>query len=337
LVSAHSPLTPYLRRVHRGGIEAPSVAGEGMVARFNLLTHLSLSDPISKTAAASIAVALVVMGIKAAAYWVTGSAALYSDALESIVNVVTAIAALITIGISAKPADSDHPFGHHKAEYFSAVLEGALIIVAALLILEQAYGAWLQPQALTHPLGGMLINGLATVINAAWSWFLITRGRQWRSPALVADGWHILTDVWTSLAVLAGLAFAWLTGWAWLDPLLAALVAINILWTGYRLTMGSLSGLLDEAVSPDIQKQIHDAIKSNGGGAHQVHDIRTRHAGRATFIEFHLVVPGDMTVRESHAICDRLEDALEATIPGSDVTIHVEPDHKAKVAGAVEI
>ena len=147
----------------------------------------------------------------------------------------------------------------------------------------------------------------------------------------------MLTDVWTSLAVLLGLILAALTGWQWLDPLLAALVALHILWTGYRLTMGSLSGLLDEAVSPDIQAQIHAAIKANGGGALQVHDIRTRHAGRATFIEFHLVVPGRMTVRESHAICDRLEVGLESTIPGADVTIHVEPDNKAKDDGAVEI
>jgi cation diffusion facilitator family transporter len=303
-----------------------------------MFKHLKLpTDQISLAAAAGIVIALVVMGIKYIAYWITGSVALYSDALESIVNVVTAVAALVAIQVSSRPADSDHPFGHHKAEYFAAVLEGALIIVAALLILNQAFAAFQHPPAVTHPIGGMVINAIATLINAVWSKFLITKGRAWRSPALVADGWHVLTDVWTSLGVLLGLALAWLTGWLWLDPVLATLVAIHILWTGYRLTMGSLSGLLDEAVSPDIQAQIHAAIKSNGDGAHQVHDIRTRHAGRATFIEFHLVVPGDMSVRESHAICDRLEDALESTIPGSDITIHVEPDHKAKASGAVEI
>jgi cation diffusion facilitator family transporter len=293
-------------------------------------------DAISTTAAVSIGVAVLVMAIKSLAYWVTGSVALYSDALESIVNVVTAAAALIAIRVSNAPADSDHPFGHHKAEYFAAVLEGALIVVAALLILDQAVRAFWAPREITSAPLGFAINAVATALNAGWGWFLITRGRTWRSPALVADGWHVLTDVWTSLGVLAGLMLAQMTGWQALDPLLAALVALNILWTGYRLTMGSLSGLLDEAVSPDIQRQIHEAIKANGDGALQVHDIRTRHAGRATFIEFHLVVPGNMTVRESHAICDRLEYALEEQVAGADVTIHVEPDHKAK-PDAVEI
>jgi cation diffusion facilitator family transporter len=275
--------------------------------------------------------------IKYAAYALTGSVALYSDALESIVNVVTATAALIAIRVSSLPADSDHPFGHHKAEYFAAVLEGALIIVAALLILHETVAAVRNPRGIENAMSGLVVNGLATAINAAWASFLISRGRAWRSPALTADGFHVLTDVHTSLGVLLGLVLAAATGWSWVDPALASLVALNILWTGYKLTMGSLSGLLDEAVSPDIQRQIHAAIKTNGDGALQVHDIRTRHAGRATFIEFHLVVPGRMTVRASHAICDRLEEALEAAIPGADVTIHVEPDNKAKDEGAVEI
>ena len=294
-------------------------------------------DPLSRAAAASIAVALLVMAIKGAAFWVTGSVALYSDALESIVNVVTAIAALIAIRVSAQPADSSHPFGHHKAEYFAAVFEGALIVIAALLIMSEAYQSLVHPRPLANIGLGFLVSGLATAINAAWGAYLIRRGRAWRSPALIADGFHVMTDVWTTLAIIAGLILAAITGWQWLDPLLATLVALHILWTGYQLTLGSLSGLLDEAVSPHIQGQIQDAIKANGDGALQVHDIRTRHAGRATFIEFHLVVPGRMTVRESHAICDRLETALEAEIPGADVTIHVEPDHKAKDDGAVEI
>lgn len=297
----------------------------------------SAADPVYRTAVAGIAVAFVVMAIKALAYWVTGSVALYSDALESIVNVVTAVAALVAIRVSSLPADSDHPFGHHKAEYFSAVLGGALIIVAALLILVEAFHALTTPRALSNIGLGFIISGLATAINAAWGQYLINRGRAWRSPALTADGFHILTDVWSSVGVLIGLFLAAATGWHWLDPLMASLVALNILWTGYTMTMGSLSGLLDEAVSPDIQRQIHAAIKSGGDGALQVHDIRTRHAGRATFIEFHLVVPGQMTVRESHAICDRIEDALSLEIPGADITIHVEPDHKAKQSGAVPL
>jgi cation diffusion facilitator family transporter len=292
---------------------------------------------IRRAAIASIAAAVLVTVLKFVAFWVTGSVALYSDALESIVNVVTAVAALIAIQMSARPADNDHPFGHHKVEYFAAVLEGALIIVAAFLILSEAYNAWLHPPKMGAVGLGLVISGVATAINWAWGRYLIGRGREWKSPALTADGFHVLTDVATSVGVWTGVVLAAATGWSWLDPAIASLVAIHIIWTGYRLTMGSLSGLLDEAVSPDIQEQIHLAIKANGGGALQVHDIRTRHAGRATFIEFHLVVPGRMTVRESHNICDRLEHALEAAITGADVTIHVEPDHKAKEEGAVEI
>jgi cation diffusion facilitator family transporter len=277
------------------------------------------------------------MGLKYAAYVWTGSVALYSDALESIVNVVTAVAALLAVRVSAQPPDKRHPFGHHKAEYFSAVLEGVLIIVAALLIIHEAWDAYVHPRMLTEPTIGLAINGLATALNGGWSYFLISRGRSWRSPALVADGWHLLTDVATSIGVLVGLVLATVTGWLILDPLLAALVAANILWAGYGIMSDSVGGLMDESVGADIEAQIREAIKSNGGGALQAHDIRTRHAGAATFIEFHLVVPGTMTVEEAHAICDRIEDALEAEIAGADVSIHVEPDHKAKAKGAVAL
>ena len=294
-------------------------------------------DRISQVAAASIAVAFAVMGLKYLAYLWTGSIALYSDALESIVNVVTAVAALVAVRISAQPPDRRHPFGHHKAEYFSAVLEGVLILVAALLIFREAWDAFRSPRSLYEPAAGLAINGLATVFNASWSWFLITRGKTWRSPALVADGWHLLTDVATSVGVLIGLILAALTGWAILDPLLATLVAGNILWAGTRIMSDSVSGLMDESVGSEIQVRIQEAIKANGGGALQAHDIRTRHAGAATFIEFHLVVPGAMNVDEAHAICDRIEAALEAEIAGADVSIHVEPDHKAKSKDAVPL
>ena len=308
-----------------------------MIALQSPISAWSAMDRIGKTATVSIAVAILVTAIKYAASWITGSVALYSDALESIVNVVTAIAALIAIRFSAQPADKDHPFGHHKAEYFAAVLEGTLIIVAALMILREAYDAFQNPRTFTNVTVGFLINAVATAINAGWSAILINRGTAWRSAALVADGWHVLTDVWTSLGVLAGLLLAQATGLRILDPLLASAVAVGIIWTGYHLASKSMSGLLDEAVSPEIEAQIHSAIKANGDGAMQVHDIRTRHAGRVTFIEFHLVVPGAMTVAAAHDICDRLEEALEVQIEGADVIIHVEPDHKAKRRGAIEI
>lgn len=296
-----------------------------------------MADSARRIAVVSILVALAVLAIKYAAYWVTGSIALYSDAFESIVNVVTAVAALIAIRFSQAPPDDKHPFGHHKAEYFAAVLEGALIIVAAFLILRAAYGAILEPRPLTELSLGLAINAGAAVLNGTWATFLIRRGRDSASPALIADGWHLMTDVVTSLGVLLGLLLAAATGWLILDPLLAALVALNVLWTGARITKTSMSSLLDEAAAPDIVERIRATIQANGYGAMQAHDIRTRGAGRATFIEFHLVVPGAMSVEEAHAICDRLEDAIEAEIAGAEVVIHVEPEHKAKSGGAVEL
>jgi cation diffusion facilitator family transporter len=278
----------------------------------------------------SIVVALGVMALKYWAFLVTGSVALYSDALESIVNLVAAVAALLAINVSARPADRNHPFGHHKAEYLSAVLEGSLIIVAALLILREAYDAFVTPRGIDDFGLGMAISGVATVLNGGWSALLIRRGRALRSPALVADGWHLLTDVMTSVGVIAGLVLAAVTGLKVLDPTLAVAVACYILWSGSKIVLSSISGLLDEAADAAIQTRIRDAIRRSGDGALEAHDVRTRQAGRAIFIEFHLVVPGTMTVNEAHAICDRLEDALEAEIEGSEVVIHVEPEYKAK-------
>lgn len=293
-------------------------------------TTPAVHDKITKLAAINIAVAAAVMGIKYVAYMVSGSVALYSDALESIVNVMTAIAALVAVRISSKPADDNHPFGHSKAEFFAAIFEGAMIIIAALLILAKVYEAIRFGTTLQQPGLGLAINSAAAVINGAWAYVLIGRGKAWRSPALVADGRHLLTDVITSVGVIAGLVLVIFTGWQILDALLAGAVALNILWSGYRIAQQSMSSLMDQAASPDIENRIRDVIAANGDGALQAHDIRTRQAGRALFIEFHLVVPGSMTVDDAHAICDRLENAIEAAIEGSEAVIHVEPDHKAK-------
>lgn len=285
----------------------------------------------------SIGVGIAVLGIKYAAFVITGSVALLSDALESIVNVLTAIAALVAIRVGAHPPDRHHQFGHHKAEYFSAVLEGALIIVAALFIFREAYNALLEPRALTEPALGLFVNAVATALNAGWAWLLINRGKAWGSPALAGDGRHLLSDVITSVGVLAGLILATLTGWSILDPLLAGIVAINILRMGYDLTTESMSHLMDEAAPAQVQARIRAAIKANAHGALQAHDLRTRTAGPATFVEFHLVVPGGMSVQAAHDICDRLEAAIMAEVAGAEVVIHVEPEDKAKHKGAVEV
>ena len=286
-------------------------------------------------AAISVGVGIAVLGIKLLAWYLTGSVALFSDALESIVNVAASTAALIAISYSARPADANHPYGHHKAEYFSVVLEGVLIIVAAILILREAYTAYLSPRMFEAPAEGLAISVVASVINAIWSWFLIREGRRRRSPALVADGKHLFTDVVTSVGVVFGLVAAYMTGIAALDPILAAIVALNILWAGWRLIRESLGGLMDEAVPEKTLAGIRRVISSNAEGAIEAHDLRTRHAGSVTFIDFHLVVVGTMPVSEAHEICDRIEKALRAEVHDAMITIHVEPEVKAKHHGVL--
>ncbi|WP_185983544.1 cation diffusion facilitator family transporter [Aureimonas mangrovi] len=286
-----------------------------------------------RLAIATVAVAVIVLGLKYAAYAVTGSIALFSDALESIVNVVAGLVALWAVHVSHQPADAGHPFGHHKAEYFSAVVEGVLIVLAALLILREAWGAWQEPRLLDAPLMGLAINGVATLVNVCWATFLLRKARELRSPALDADGRHIMADVVTSVGVLVGLVLAVLTGWAALDPALAALVALNILREGFNVVTKSLSGLLDEAMEPADDLRVREIVSMNGDGAIEVHDLKTRAAGRAVFIEFHMVVPSEMTVGDAHVICDRVEAALEAEFEGAVVTIHVEPEEEAKRTG----
>lgn len=286
-----------------------------------------------RIAIGSIVVGVLVLGLKALAWWLTGSVALLSDALESTVNVATAIAALIAIRVASRPADQQHPYGHYKAEFFSAVLEGVMIIVAALLILREAWHGFQAPKMLDAPLEGLLVNVLASAINAWWCWVLISKGRALRSPALVADGHHLLTDVISSAGVVLGVVLAVVTGWAVLDPILAALVALNILWAGFKVMSKSLSGLMDEAVEDETLSEIRTIISDSAEGAIEAHDLRTRHAGPMTFIDFHLVVAGTTSVSDAHDICDRIERALKVKLPDAQITIHVEPEDKAKHSG----
>lgn len=299
-----------------------------MSARFSLTERIALG---------SIAIGITVLALKTLAWWLTGSVALLSDAMESIVNVVTALAALIAIRIAAQPADREHPYGHHKAEFFSAVLEGVMIIVAALLILREAWHGFQTPRALDAPALGLAINMGAGVLNALWATLLIRHGRALRSPALTADGHHLMADVVTSVGVVAGVGLAAATGWYVLDPALAGLVALNILWSGWKVMASSLSGLMDEAVSEDTLAEIRATISDQAEGALEAHDLRTRHAGPKTFIDFHLVVEGQTTVDAAHQICDRIEQALKTQLPDAQITIHVEPEHKAKHSGVLVI
>lgn len=292
-------------------------------------------DQIGRIASGTIAVGIGVLAMKSAAWWLTGSAALYSDALESVVNVVASLVAFAALRLAARPADANHPYGHEKVEFFAAVIEGVLIIVAAGSILQHAWETWNQPGSLQQPWLGLGLNALSTMVNAGWAVILVQAGKRHRSPALAADGQHLWTDVVTSVGITAGLVLAVQTGIQWLDPVLALGVAVSVLWSGVRLVTDSVGGLMDAAPAGVIVERIRLLVGQHADGAIEAHDLRTRHAGRLTYLEFHLVVPGDMRVAEAHAICDRIEAALKAEVEGLVITIHVEPELKAKHSGVL--
>lgn len=292
-----------------------------------------MNRQVVKVAIGSVMVGIVVLTLKLAAWWVTGSVAMLSDALESIINVVASGLALFAIKVAARPADSGHPYGHTKAEYLSAVVEAVLIIIASVIIIREAYFGILDPRPADAPMQGLLLNGAASLINAVWCVVLIRVGRARRSPALVADGKHLFADVVTSIGVLAGFGLAAVTGWLLLDPLVAGVVALNIIWMGYTMMRDSLAGLMDAAAPPEVVERIREVVSRVGVGALEAHDLRTRSAGRTTFIDFHLVVPAAMTVQAAHDICDAIEAALHAEMPDLIIHIHVEPESERKLEG----
>lgn len=286
-------------------------------------------------ASLSLVVGLAVFTLKYVAYRLTGSVSLYSDALESIINVVAAGTALFSVRVAAQPPDLNHPFGHSKAEYFSAVLEGGLILFAAVEIVRAAWQRLLEPAALDDLGVGLGLTLLATGCNTAMATLLVWIGRRQRSPALVADGRHLWTDVASTVGVVSGVGLAAWTGWWVLDPLLALLMAGAIVWMGVRLVRYSVGGLMDESPPTGTMAIIQSVIAEQMDGALEVHDLRSRRAGQRVFVEFHLVVPGTMRVDAAHTICDRLEETLRQTLPGIVVTIHVEPEYKAHRKGRV--
>jgi len=283
----------------------------------------------------SLLVGILVFVLKWLAYQLTGSVALYSDALESIVNIAAATAAFFALWIAQQPADSNHPYGHTKVEYFSAIVEGALIIVAAFAIIHESWGRLFAPLAMTALGTGMSVSFLASLLNAGLAGYLLHASKKFQSPALKADGWHILSDVLTSIGVLIGVGLAWLTGEWVLDPLVALLVAMNIIWMGWQLLRESIGGLMDEGMRTEELTPLHRVITAQMGAALQVHDIKTRRAGRITFIQLHLVVPSLMTVKDAHDICNQIEMALSEMIIGAEVTIHLEPETEVQHRGSV--
>ncbi len=278
----------------------------------------------------SIILGCVVLGLKTLAWRLTGSVALFSDALESIVNVAASTIALIALRFAARPADANHPYGHDKAEFFAAVIEGVMIVIAALSIFREAWAAWGEPRLFAVPLIGLALSATATLINGIWAAVLIREGKRLRSMALEADGRHLISDVVTSVGIAAGFGLTILTSYHKLDPMIAAATGVYVLWAGASMISKSVGGLMDMAPDAAVVRRIESVIAANGAGSLEMHDLRARSAGRLIFLDFHLVVPGAMSVSESHAICDRIEAALKAEMDHLAITIHVEPEEKAK-------
>ena len=273
----------------------------------------------------SIAAALATIALKTGAWWVTGSVGLLADAAESIVNLVAAVAALVALRVAARSADDNHHFGHSKAEYFSAAIEGGMIFVAASFIIWQSIGRLLDPQPVEQAGIGLAISVIASVINGAVAWVLLRAGRRHRSITLRADGQHLLTDVWTSVGVVVGVLLVVVTGIDRLDPVVALLVGANIIWTGWKLVSESGRGLMDEALDRETNARIADALSRHRTDEVDIHGLRTRGAGHLSFAEIHVLVPGAWSVRRAHDIVEGIERALEDEFDDLTVTTHIEP------------
>ncbi len=274
----------------------------------------------------SIGAAVATIGLKTGAWWLTGSIGFLSDALESLVNLAAAILALSMLRLAASPPDKEHPHGHSKAEYFSAGMEGAMIVVAAGAILWVALPRLLHPQPIETPILGILLTAVATTINFGVGLSLIRVGRRESSITLEADGRHLMTDVWTSVGVIVGVALVAASGWLVLDPLIGVAIAARILWEGFGLVRRSLSGLLDESISQvdqgEITKLFAEYARRYGVNFHA---LRTRQAGARRFITFHLLVPDEWTVAHAHKLCEEIESRIRSLVPNSSIVAHIEP------------
>jgi cation diffusion facilitator family transporter len=273
----------------------------------------------------SIAAAVVTIGLKFGAYLVTGSVSLFGDAAESLVNLLAAVIALWALTLAARPPDDEHMYGHSKAEYFASGLEGALILIAAASIGFAAWERLWQPQPLENTGVGFIISVVAAAINGGIAIVLRRAGQRLRSITLEADARHLLTDVWTTAGVLIGVLLVQLTGWLVLDPLIALLVAINIVWTGVRLLRETGYGLLDSALPADDRQVIDNVLHPYQQAGVMFHALRTRQSGPRRFVSLHVLVPGSWTVQRGHELCDEIERAIERALPESNVTTHLEP------------
>jgi cation diffusion facilitator family transporter len=284
-----------------------------------------MKPALTRYALPAVVAAVATIALKGAAYFVTGSVAILSDALESLVNLVTSLIALVVLAIAARPADDDHAYGHTKAEYFASGFEGALILVAAVSIAVASVGRLFDPVALDETVVGLAITGVATLVNLVAARQLFGAARRFNSIALEASARHLMVDVWTSVAVIVGLALGSWLGWTRLDPLLALVVAGNIVFTGVRLVRASLLGLLDTALPEETRRQITRVLEANRPEGVEYHALRTRQAGTWAFISVHVLVPGEWTVQRGHDLLEDLEERIRAVVPDSTVFTHLEP------------
>jgi len=289
------------------------------------MTNVQTPPSLSRYAWLSIAAALSTILLKGAAWWMTGSVGLLSDAIESFVNLAGALMALAMLTVAAMPADDKHAYGHSKAEYFSSAFEGFLILLAAFSIGYTAFERLLSPQPLEAVGLGLAVSVVASIINLLTSRTLMAVGRKYNSITLEADAHHLMTDVWTSAGVIGGVGLVWLTGWLWLDPAIAILVALNIVWTGWQLMQRSASGLMDVAIPADSLAAIEGLLEQYRGNGLDFHALRTRQSGSRAFITLHVLVPGSWTVTQGHEWAERLELDIARLLPQSHVTTHLEP------------
>lgn len=286
-------------------------------------SHIHLHRPVY----GAVAAAIVTIALKSVAYWYSGSVGLFSDAAESLVNLFASLTALASLWYAARPVDADHAYGHDKIVYFSSGLEGMLVAVAGLGTAFYAIQRLIHPVELkSFELGiGTLIALVASLINLGVAQWLLYVGRKHKSLVLRADGHHLMTDVWTSVAVVIGLGLAIVTGIQMLDPICALIMAVVIFRTGFRLMRESFDGLMDHALPPDEQARLRQVIDAHLSPDCAFHALRTRHAGNSTFVDFHFLVPGSLSVRQAHAHGDRIEDALRIVCPDARITVHIEP------------
>ena len=274
---------------------------------------------------ASIAVAMITITLKTLAWYVTDSVGLLSDAMESFVNLASAIFALMMVTIAQRPADEEHPYGHHKAEYFSSGFEGVLIVGVALGIIWAAAWRLFEPQPLQDLGAGLALSVLSSALNGLLAWVMFSSAKIHRSIALEADARHLVTDVWTSVGVVLGLAGVALTGWVWLDALAAIGVALNILWEGAHLMWRSSQGLMDEAVEPDVMQEIQNTLANFDHNTIRFDHVATRRSGQRRFVDMHMHMPASWSLGRAAAVRTSVEQALMSAVPGLRATIQLLP------------